>query len=133
MLNKKEIISFLEENDLGDMEEIEYKEDALLLRIYYDFDSDETASARAYANDECEDDEESESWFDEFFLPYLNDIAVDNVGDIIEELMEKHNLNAQYVTYETDSENYDYCEFIVVISEKDKDYEIEEILDELEL
>ncbi len=133
MLNKKEIIAFLEANDIEDIEEIEYKEDALLLRFYYDFDSDEISSARAYANDECEEDKESEAWFEEFFLPYLNDIAVDNVGEIIEELTEKHELNAQYVTYETDSENYDYCEFIVVVSSKDKKYEIEDILDELEL
>ncbi|MDP4088420.1 MAG: hypothetical protein Q8930_04000 [Bacillota bacterium] len=133
MLNKKEILSYLEANGLDDYEEIEYKEDALLLRVYYDFDSDEISSAKAYSNDECEDEEESETWFDEFFLPYLNDIAVDNVGEVIEELMEDKELNAQYVIYETDSENYETCEFIVVFSEKDKEYEIEEILDELEL
>jgi hypothetical protein len=133
MLNKKQVITFLEENDLTDIEELEYKEDALVVRFYYDFDSEELASAKAYANDECEEEQESDEWFDEFFLPYLNELAIDNAGEILEELMEAFELQAQYVTYETDKESYDYCEFIAVISEKDKNYEIEDVLDELEL
>ncbi|WP_163191730.1 hypothetical protein [Clostridium thermarum] len=133
MLDKKQIIKFLEDNDLTDVEELKYKDDALVVRFYYDFDSDELASARAYANDECEDEQESDEWYDEFFLTYLNEIAVDNAGEIIEELMEEFELQAQYITYETDKESYDYCEFIAVISEIDKNYNIEDVLDELEL
>ncbi|WP_139905205.1 hypothetical protein [Clostridium thermarum] len=133
MLDKKQIIKFLEDNDLTDVEELEYKDDALVVRFYYDFDSDELASARAYANDECEDEQESDEWYDEFFLTYLNEIAVDNAGEIIEELMEEFELQAQYITYEADKESYDYCEFIAVISEVDKNYNIEDVLDELEL
>lgn len=133
MLDKKQIIKFLEDNDLSEVEELEYKDDALVVRFYYDFDSDELASARAYANDECEDEQESDEWYDEFFLPYLNEIAVDNAGEILEDLMEDFDLQAQYITYETDKESYDYCEFIAVISEEDKDYNIEDVLDELEL
>lgn len=133
MLNKKDVIKFLENNDLTDIEEINYKEDALVVRFYYDFDSEELASARAYANDECEEEQESDEWFEEFFLPYLNELAIDNAGEVMEELMEDLDLKVQYVTYETDKESYDYCEFIAVVSEKDKNYEIEEILDELEI
>lgn len=133
MLNKKEVTTFLEDNDLTDIEEINYKEDALVIRFYYDFDSEELASAKAYANDECEEEQESDEWFEEFFLPYLNELAIDNVGEVMEELMEDLELKVQYVTYETDKEGYDYCEFVAVVSEKDKKYEIEDILDELEL
>ena len=47
--------------------------------------------------------------------------------------MDEFDVQAQYITYETDQESYDYCEFIAVIYEKDKNCDIEEILDELEM
>ncbi len=133
MINKDKIIEYLEDNDLAEIEEIKVEEDLLVLRFFYDFDRDELAAAKAYANDECKDEAESEDWYEEYFLPYLNDIAIDNAGEVIEDLIEEFDVEAQYIAYETDIDSYDYCEFIAVICEEGRNCEIEEILDELEM
>lgn len=133
MFDKSKVIAFLEDNDLSEVDEIKCDEEALVLRFFYDFDRDEIEAAKSYANDECEEEEESEEWYEDYFLPYLNEIAIDNAGEVIEDLIDELDVQAQYITYETDKENYDYCEFIAVVYEKDKDCDIEEILDELEL
>lgn len=132
-MDSKKVLSYLEQNGIGEVEEIQYKDDVLVLRFFYDFDDEEITSARAYADDECEEETESDEWYEEYFLPYLNEIAVDNVGEIMEEIMESIDMDVQYVTYEADMDNYDYCEFIVLVAPKNSKYEIENVLDELEL
>jgi hypothetical protein len=132
-LDKKSIIKVLIENELSEVEELKYKEDALVLRFYYDFDEDSIEAARAYANDECEEEENSDEWYEEFFLPYLNDLAVDEVGEMIEGIMEDFEVDSQYVSYEMDEEEYSYNEFIATFFPKGKAVEIEEVLEELEL
>lgn len=132
-MDKEKVISYLKENNLSDIEEIPYKNESIVLRFFYDFDEDELKAAKAYANDECEEEKEGEEWFQEFFLPYLNDVAIDNVGEILEETMEELNVDIQYISYELDEENHDYNEFIAVIFEKGKDLDIEEVLEELNI
>lgn len=132
-MDKKSIISYFENNGIEDHEEIKYKDDLLVLRLYYDFDEEELKAAKAYSNDECTEEAEGEVWYSEYFLPYLSEIAVDNVGEVIEELMEASHVQAQYVTYDVDKEEHDYCEFIVVIGEENQEFEIEDVLDELEM
>lgn len=132
-MDKKKITDFLKRNNLSDIEELKYDDNVLVLRFYYDFDEPELESAKSYANDESEDEEEGDIWYQEFFKPYLNDLAVDNVGEIIEELMDKEEVEAQYVSYDIDDENYVYNEFIGVFYNSDAEVKIEEILDELGL
>ncbi|MCM0648471.1 hypothetical protein NBE98_08795 [Clostridium swellfunianum] len=132
-MDKKSIIGILEKNELSQVEEIEYKEGSIVLRFFYDFDEDEIEAARAYANDESEDEENSNVWFEEFFLPYLSDIAVDTAGEVIEEIMEDLDIDAQFVSYEIDEEEYNYNEFVAAFSPKGKAVEIEKVLDELEM
>lgn len=132
-MNSKDIIKVLENNGLSDIEEVSYKEGFAVIRFFYDFDEDELKAARAYAKDECEEEEESESWYEDYFLPYLNDLAIDNVGEIMEEIMEEFGAEAQYISYELDSENYEYNEFVAVVVSGDKDLNIEEVLDELDI
>ena len=132
-MNSKDIIKVLENNGLSDIEEISYKEGFAVIRFFYDFDEDELKAARAYAKDECEEEEESESWYEDYFLPYLNDLAIDNVGEVMEEIMEEFRAEAQYISYELDSENYEYNEFVAVVVSGDKDLNIEEVLDELDI
>ena len=132
-MEKEKIVSFLEKNDFSEVEELKKSENNLVVRFYYDFDEPELKAARAYANDECEEEEESDEWFEEFFLPYLNDLAIDNVGETMEEAMEELDLQIQYVSYEADIENYDYNEIIAVFYDKGEEIEIEDILDELDL
>jgi hypothetical protein len=132
-LDKKAIIQILEKNELSQIEEIEYKDDAVVLRFFYDFDEDEIEAARAYSNDESEDEENGDTWYEEFFLPYLYDLAVDNAGEVVEEIMEALDVEAQFVAYEMDEEEYSYNEFIAVFSPRGKAVEIEQVLDELEM
>lgn len=132
-MEQNQIISFLEDNELSDIEVINYQGEGIVLRFFYDFDEDEVKAAKAYANDESEDEENGEVWYEEFFLPYLNDLAVDNVGDIVEEAMEKLNVGCQFVAYDMDEEEYNSSEFIAVFFEKGKELDIETVLDELEL
>jgi len=132
-LDKSAIIKVLGENNLSSIVELPYNEETLVLRLFYEFDNDEIKAAKAYSNDESEDEENSDEWYEEYFLPYLNDLAVDNVGEIIEEIMDKQNIDSQFVSYEMDEEEHSCNEFIAAFSEKGKLKEIEEILEELEL
>ncbi|GLC32147.1 hypothetical protein [Clostridium omnivorum] len=132
-MNKKGIQEHLANNGLTEIEEIEYKNDAYVLRFFYDFDKDEINAARAYANDESEDEENGDIWYEEFFLPYLSDVAVDNVGDMMEEIMEEFDIDAQFVSYEMDEEEYSYNEFIAAFFKKGEEKDIEQILEELEI
>lgn len=135
-MDKNNIVKYLLVSGLSEVEEIEYKDkETLVLRFFYDFDEDELSAAQAYAEEECEEDENEEKFYD-FYVPYLNEIAVDNVSDIVEGLMEEEGLKAQFISYdvETDETNEEepYAEFIAVVTE-DKDVDIEKILDELNL
>lgn len=130
-MNKTDILETLQENGLNDVEEVTSKEELFVVRFFYDFDEDELKAARGYANDESGEEEGGEDWRDEYYLPYLNDIAADNVGDVIEEITEKFDINAQYISYEFDGEEDENCEFIAIFSSED--FDIEEILEKLEL
>lgn len=132
-MNKEVIMKLLEEKELNEIQDIDYKEEAVVLSFIYEFDNDEIEAARAYANDESEDEENGDIWYEEFFLPYLNDLAVDNVGDVVEEVMTELGVDAQFVSYEMDEEEYSYNEFIAAFFPKGKAIEIEQVLDELEM
>lgn len=130
-MNKNDVLEFLKENGLDDVEEISTKRNMVAIRFYYIFDEDELEAARGYANDESGDDENGESWNEEYYLPYLNDIAADNVGEIMEEIIEEFEVSGQYVSYDADVDENAKCEFIAVFS--DEDFDIEEVLEELDL
>lgn len=131
-MNKEKITKYLEENGLNDIEALEYNGNAVVLRFNFDFDEDEINAAKAYAEDECEDESEGDTWYDDFFLPYLNELAIDNAGEVIEDLMEELDLEAQFVSYELDREEYNYNEFIAVFYENGSEIDIDEVLEKLE-
>lgn len=133
-MEKKKIIEALKESDLTSIEHIEYKdENVFIVRFKFKFDDPELEAARAYANDECEEEEESDLWYDDFFIPYLNDLAVDNVGEIVEDIMSDFEVNGQFISYDIDEEEYEYNEFIAAFFMDGINFELEDILDELEL
>lgn len=132
-MDKKKIIGFLKKNNLRGIEELKHDDNVLVLQFYYDFDETEINAAKCYANDESEDEAEGDIWYEEYFKPYLNDLAVDNVGEIIEELIDKGEVQAQYVSYDLDDENYEYNEFIAIFYDNGTEVNIEDILDELGL
>ena len=132
-MDKNKIMELLKVKELTDIEELTYKDEVFVLRFYYDFDESEVKAARAYANDESEEAEDSEPWAEEFFLPYLTDLAIDNVGEYMEEIMEGAEVSAQYMSYDLNVDEVDYCEFIAIFHKEDKDIEIETVLDDLKL
>ena len=132
-MDKNKIIELLKVKEVTDIEELTYNDEVFVLRFYYDFDENEVKSARAYANDESEEAEDSEGWAAEFFLPYLTDLAIDNVGEYIEEIMEEAEIAAQYMSYDLSADQVDCCEFIAIFHKEDKEIEIETVLDDLKL
>lgn len=132
MIDKKGIIKFLRENQIEDLEEIKYKDEIYILRFYYDFDSCEIESAVNYANDECEEEREGEVWYNEFFKVYLNDIAIDNIGDILEDCMNEFNIGIQFITYDFDDEE-ESSEIVAIFYEDDKSVDIDKVVDDLKL
>lgn len=132
MIDKKGIVEFLQENQIDDVEEIKYIEEIYTLRFYYDFDFSEIEAATVYANDECEEEKEGEVWYNEFFKPYLNDIAIDNTGDILEDCMNEFNIAIQFITYEFDEEEKS-SEIVAVFHEVERAVDMEKVIDDLKL
>lgn len=117
-----EIKEFLEDNDLNDIEVIKEDDDLAVIRFYYDFDADELKAAQKY------NEENSELGV----ATYLNDLAVDNVGEVIQEIAEELEVNGEFVSYEPYIEE-EYNEFVGIFSTKGKKIDINDILEELEL
>lgn len=117
-----EIKEFLEDNDLNDIEVIKEDDDLTVIRFYYDFDEDELKAAQRY------NEENSEFGVAE----YLNDLAVDNVGEVIQEIAEELDISGEFVSYEPYIEE-EYNEFVGVFYIKGKKLDVNDILEELEL
>lgn len=132
MIDREKIIEFLENEGLNEIDVVDYKdEDVLVLNFFYTFDEAELEAAKQFANDNYEEDNEDE-WYEEYFLPYLTDMAADNIRDIVDDLGEKFGVEGEFVLYEMDRDYHNECECILALAEKGKDFDIEDILDELE-
>lgn len=132
-MKKSEVLNFLSESGLSEVEEIKYKSKILVAKFYYDFDKEELEAAKAYADDESDYDAESKEWLSEYVLPYLNDLAIDNVGEMIEEAMEEFDIEGQYAAFDIDLNNYAYNEFIVVFTNQGEEVELDDVMDDLNL
>ena len=128
-----EILKSLKEKDLSDIEEIKYKKGFVLVRFFYDFDKDELSAAKAYADEENTYESESEEWYKELYLPYLYDIALDNVEEVIDEVMEESEVEGQFLAYDVDINNPTYGEFVALFNDINEEKDIEEVMDELGL
>jgi hypothetical protein len=111
--------------------ELKIEEGLLVIELYYEFFDDVLDAAKSYADDLCEDESEGKKWFSDFYEPYLQDFAVDDFGGLIEEIMEKFEVSAQFVSLGLD-EDYYGCTFGVVIYERGKEVDINQELDEIE-
>jgi hypothetical protein len=129
-MDKQKILEYLDESGMSDIEVIKEEKEYMAVKFYYDFDADEMKAAEAYANDES-GKEKNDSWNEEFYLPYLTELSVDNVGEIIEEIMGDTGAKAQFVSYQME-EGDDYSEFIAVFNDEGAVVSIEDILDKLE-
>ncbi|OPJ58592.1 hypothetical protein [Clostridium chromiireducens] len=129
-MKSSEIISFLEDSDLTDVEEIKRKGDYVIIKFYYDFDKEELSAAKAYSTEESDFEPESDEWYKEYYIPYLRDIAVDNVESILEEAMEEFELEAKYKEFGMENGDSGYCKFIAAFSYELTDTEMEDILND---
>jgi len=130
-MDKEKIMEYLLENDINEIELIKEEKDYFAVRFYYDFDIDEMKAAEAYADDEG-GKERNEIWQEDFYLPYLTELAVDNVGEIIEEIMAETGVKSQFISYEME-EGDDFSEFIAIFYEDESQINIEDVLEKLEV
>lgn len=131
-MDKNKIIDYIKNSPgIEDIEEIQYKPDFLVLDFYYAYDEDEMNSAKDFANSETDNGETNDAWYDEHYIPYLMDIALDEVGDTLQDAVEEMDLNVEFVNYELERDD-ESCEFIAVFAEKDVEFDIDEVLDSIE-
>ena len=131
-MNKDNILEYLENNGLTDVDIIREEEGLIVATAFYDFDDEEMEAAKAYAEGQITDEEDEEA-SEEYLMNYLVDLAVDNLGEVFEELIDEEGIDAQYLTYEMDPEEPDTIQVAMLFSKGDLDKDLEDILDELEL
>lgn len=129
-MNSSEIINFLEDSGLSDIEEIKKKSNYAVIRFYYDFDKEEISAAKAYSTEESDFEPESDEWYKEYYMPYLRDIAVDNIESIMEEIVEEFELEGKYKELGMDSGESGYFKFVAAFSDDLTDTELEDILND---
>lgn len=127
-----EIKSFLEDNDLSDVEEIKQEDDYVLVKFYYDFDKEELSAAKSYSNEESDFEAESDEWYNEYYIPYLKEIAEDNVESIIEDTSEEFELEGRYKELGMESGDLGYLRFMAIFSEELDEAEMEDVLNDYE-
>lgn len=133
MLNKQKILDFLQKEGFEEIDEIEYKDNIQVYDFFYKFDEAELDAAKEYSNENYNEANGEDEWYDEFFLPYLADLASDNVRDTLEDICEELELAGEFIMYEPDRDSYEQMEFILVVANENVEFDIDEIVDELEL
>jgi len=129
-MKSSEIIGYLEDNDLADIEELKKKSNCIIIKFYYDFDKEEISAAKTYSTEESDFEPESDEWYKEYYIPYLRDIAVDNVESVIEDVMEEFEIEAKYKEIGMENGDSGYFKFIGAFSDELTDVEMEDILND---
>lgn len=127
-MNKAEIINILKENELSEIEELRSEKDMLLLNFYFDFDKDVIEAAKAYANEECKEEKHSDTWINDYYLPYLYDYANDEVLDVVEDITESLDIEGEMMAVQMSKNTADYVQFMVLFTEEDTNITIEEVV-----
>lgn len=127
-MNKSEIINILKENQLSEIEELRSEKDMLLLNFYFDFDKDVIEAAKAYANEECKEEQQSDIWINDYYLPYLYDYANDEVLDVVEDITEYLDIEGEMMAVQMSKNTADYVQFMVLFTEEDTNITIEEVV-----
>ena len=132
-MDSKKILEMLENEGLDEIDQIEYKEGILVYDFFYTYDSEELESAKEFANESTEQGVSEKEWNEKYFLPFLTEIAADNIRDILGDICDELKLQGEFVAYEIDQDSYEQCEFVIVLSEEGKEISIDDIFRELEL
>ena len=129
-MNAFDIIEMLEDNDLTEVKELLVEDDKVVLEFFYDFDKEELNAAKAYANEESDLEEGSYEWNRDWFIPYLLDIAKDNIESTIEDINDELELEGIFHELKIDGNNNDYIKFVSAFCTEDCNEELEEILND---
>lgn len=129
-MNVADIIDILEENGLSEVEELMVEEDNAVVEFFYDFDRDELTAAKAYANEESDAEENSDEWNRDWFIPYLLDLAKDNVESVLEDITEELQVEGIIKEANIDGNNNDYIKFVGVFCTENCSLDLEEILND---
>jgi hypothetical protein len=133
MENKERIVEVLKEGPgIGEIEVLEYKPEFLVLRFFYEYDDEELEAAKDYANNQVGTDDSEDVWYDEYYIPYIIDLAVDEVNDTIQEMVENMDLNVEFINYEPERDD-ERSEFIAVLTDSGREFDIDEVLKALDL
>jgi hypothetical protein len=132
-MDNQKILNSLEKEGYKEIDEIEYNKQIKVFNFFYVFDEVELDAAKDYSNENYDEANGEEEWYDEFFLPYLVDMASDNVRDAFEDICEELELTGEFILYEPDRESYEQMEFILVLAEQDVEFDIDKIVEKLEL
>lgn len=124
-----DIVDFLEDNGIAEVEEIE-NEDQIVVKFFYDFDNDELEAAKSYANEESDLEENSDEWYKDWYLSYLSDVANDNVEEIVEELCEELELVGYFKQVEMDNNSAKFVKYMAVFAEDFGEADLEEVLND---
>lgn len=90
-------------------------------------------------DDESDDDDEDlcydedDEYYDIPKLRYLSEIAIDQVGETLEEIRDELDIEIQYVGYDLEEGDFGSYEFVALVFDKDKALNIEDLLDELDM
>lgn len=128
MLEIKDIVEILNDNDLSEVEELIVKEDHCLINFYFDFDKDVEAAAKAYADEEST--EGTKVWMEDFYLPYLYDYANDEVLEIIEEITEDLDVEGEMMAFQMNEKIASYVQFMVLFNNEGCNVSIEDVVKE---
>ncbi|NEZ45934.1 hypothetical protein FDF74_01760 [Clostridium niameyense] len=93
-MDREEIINYLNDNGIEHIDSIQYDEEVVCLKLYY------------YFNEEGED------------KPYSIDKARESMEEIIQDIKEEFNLEAQYMCYDDKICEEGFVEFIIAFYEK---------------
>lgn len=112
----------------GVSEEDDYGDGEMAQDSYEQVNSDEMTEMDAL--DELDEDEDYE---EDGMMSYLSDIAIDHVGEVLEDLKEDLDVDVQYVGYYLDEENPESYEFVAMFFKNGTDRDIEEELEKLDM
>ena len=124
----------MEIEDVEDEEDI--TADDILDAIEDEALENEVVEGDDFDDDDDDDDlcyDEDDEYYDSPKLRYLSEIAIDQVGESLEEIRDDFDIEIQYVGYDLEEADFGSYEFVALIFDKDKALNIEDLLDELDM
>lgn len=125
-----DLVDILEGNDLTEVEVIKSNENYSVIRFCYDFDQEEMAAAKAYASGESEEEEGSNEWYENWYTPYLYDVAKDNIQEIIEEICDDFELEGEFKEAERYNLSKEFMKGIIIFCKDSSEIEMEDIIND---